>query len=201
MDRYFIGDYYVSDGGKPIDTKVKMPIEWLVLEETEDGKSLLLSKDVLDWEFYGDRGEISWRKSYMFHYLYDLFQTLFSQEEKDIIVEGKYGFLFLLSEEEIIKYLPNEEKRRAVMYFVYKDDDGEIETSMEHYAYWLRAREDCDWRDVPGVSPLGGFISENSEADEMGVRIAMWVDTKQARLLTAKKGYNGWHHRWNLNEF
>ena len=201
MDRYFIGDYYISDGTKPLITKVKMPIEWLVLEEREDGKSLLLSKDVLDWEIYGGCGEISWFESYMFKYLCELYQLFFSREEKDIIVQGKLGPLFLLSKDEIVKYLPSEEQRRAVMFIVCQNDNGEIETDMEHHAYWLRDDVASDWTNVPSVTSLGGFETESSEADEMGVRVAMWVNTKQARILTAKKGYNHWHHRWDASEF
>jgi len=33
MIRYFLGDYYISDGQKPIEIKVKAPIEWMALEE------------------------------------------------------------------------------------------------------------------------------------------------------------------------
>ena len=200
MDRYFIGNYYISDGCKPLSTKVKMPIEWLALEE-RDGKSLLLSKDVLDWEMYGDRGETSWFESYMYEHLRELYQLFFSSEEKKIIVKNKLGPLFLLSKEEIVKYLPTEEMRRAIMLDVYKNDNGEIETSMEHYTYWLRDDVASDCTNVPMFTSLGDFETRDSEADEIGVRVAMWVDTKQARILTAKKGYNRWHHWWDFSEF
>ena len=72
---------------------------------------------------------------------------------------------------------------------------------MEHHAYWLRDDDASDWRNVPSVTSLGGFATGDSEADEMGVRVAMVVDTKQAKILTAKKGYNRWHHWWNPEEF
>lgn len=200
MERYYIGNYYISDGCKPLSTKVKMPIEWLALEE-RDGKSLLLSKDALDWEMYGDRGEISWFESYMYEYLSELYQLFFSSEENKIIVKNKLGPLFLLSKEEIVKYLPTEEMRRAIMFGVYKNDDGEIETSMEHYTYWLRDDVASDWTNVPMVTSLGDFETRNSETDEIGVRVAMWVDTKRARIITAEKGYNRWHHWWDFSEF
>ena len=65
MNGYFIGEYYVSDGSKPMETKVKKPIEWMVLEQHADGKTLLFSRNVLDWEIYGCDKLLTWENSYM----------------------------------------------------------------------------------------------------------------------------------------
>ncbi len=199
MDRYFIGDYFVSDASKPIQDKLKMPIEWTVMERTNDGKALLLSRNVIDWEIYGCEDEVTWDNSYMKEYLEKLYNLVFSAEEQEAILPHEFGSLFLLSKEEIQKYLADEEARRAVQYFVEKNDD-EFAISLEHNTYWLRTNG-CSRDEVPIVDALGEFDSERGDADEVGIRPAMWVDEKKARVLTAKKGYNNWHHYWKPDEF
>lgn len=111
MNGYFIGEYYVSGGSKPMETKVKKPIEWMVLEQHADGKTLLFSRNVLDWEIYGCDKLLTWENSYMKKYLSELYKTMFSPEEKDAIIPGDLGPIFLLSEAEIQKYLPSKESR------------------------------------------------------------------------------------------
>lgn len=188
--------------------KVKMPIEWLVLEERK-GKSLVISKDVIDWEMYGSPNSISWNETYLYNYLKDCYEHFFTYEEKDAIVKGELGPLFILSQKEIVKYFPYEEDRRAVMYFVDRNEDGEINISIEHHSYWLRndivhaskGDIDCDPRDIAVVTDLGYLSVEYSDADEIGVRIAMWVDRWKAKHITAKKGYNPWHHTWDVCEY
>jgi len=100
---YFLGHYYISDVGKPIELKVKAPIEWIPLEE-KNGKTLLLSKDVLDWEMYDEDGKL-WLESFLFHYLNKLYDSIFSEEEKAVIAECEYGRIFPLSVDEIKRYL------------------------------------------------------------------------------------------------
>lgn len=200
MDRYFIGDYYVSDSVKPIQIKVRMPIEWMALDKTDDGKTLLYSKNCLDWEMYhhSDDKPVSWTDSYMNKYLKGCYDRYFTEEEKNVIIESSYGKLFLLSEEEIEKYLPRCEQRRTIGYFV-EEDDG-IRFDFEHYSYWLRG-EDCPGDEVPYIDSLGDVEHGYASRDEVGIRIAMWVDTKKARLITAGKGYNKWHHLWEAEDF
>ena len=200
MDRYFIGDYYISDGSKPITTKLKMPIEWFALEHTEDGKTLLFSRNVIDWELYDCKREITWENSYAKKHLDQLFKEMFSAEEKEAIIVGELGPLFFLSEIEIRKYLPTEKARKTVQMFVDNEENGELSISLEHNSYWLRSTQ-CFADDVPYVDSLGAILFGNSDGDEIGVRVAMWVDEKKARILTAKKGFNCWHHFWDLEEF
>ena len=201
METYFIGDYYVSDGTKPIETKLKMPIEWIPLEETEDGNLLLLSKNVLDWELYAFDGDkiIYWKESHLFDYLSKLYGSIFCEEEKEAIIENEYGKIFVLSQEEIKRYLPTNEKRRAVAFFIYKDKD-EIKTDIEHSFYWLRG-DNCSSDKIPYVESLGNIDHHYSDADETGIRPAIWIDKKKAHLISAKKGYNKWHHFWQPEEF
>lgn len=194
---YFLGHYYISDVGKPIELKVKAPIEWIPLEK-KNGKTLLLSKNVLDWEMYDEDGKL-WRESFLFHYLNKLYDSIFSEEEKTVIAECEYGRIFPLSVDEIKRYFPKEEDRRAIEYFVMKQGE-EIIVSIEHSWYWCRYDTEFD-ECVPYVTALGGFDEMDAEADEIGVRVAMWVETKKARELSGKNGYNRYHHLWSAKQF
>lgn len=201
MNTYYIGKYTISDGCKPIRTKVKVPIEWKTIDTVND-KTLLISSNIIDWEMYDECDkEIVWTDSYMYEYLSKLYQDMFSSEEKDVIKHCEYGNLFLLSEAEIVDLLSTEEQRRAVIYYTSQKEKGEIELNLEHHDYWLRVEGSCDCEDVPIVNSLGKIVRGYSDADEIGIRPAMWVDTKAARILTAKNGYNKWHHSWLYEDF
>lgn len=196
MERFFIGSYYIPDGNKPIDLKVKMPIEWILLDRRDDGKCLLISKDVLDWEMYDDTDDISWDESYIHEYLRELYETWFSDEEKSIIENGKYGSLFLLSKKEIEHYLPDEKQRRAVMYLSYREENDDITISIENYKYWLRKENVCHSDGIPCICGSGNISYAGADSDEIGVRPVMWVDEEIARRITIQKGYNEWHKWW-----
>ncbi len=51
------------------------------------------------------------------------------------------------------------------------------------------------------MTALGVFEEMYAEADEIGVRVAMWVNTKKARELSGKNGYNRYHHLWSAKQF
>lgn len=199
IQSYYLGDYNVSDYTKPIQTKLKMPIEWMVLEKSEDGKVLLYSRNILDWEMYDSKSEISWDDSFIKRYLGKLYDFMFTDEEKEAIISGQLGSLFLLSEEAIKRYLPTEESRRAIQYFV-EMEDGEMCVSLSHSTYWLRS-DKCLGDEVPLVDSLGKIDFGYGDADETGIRVAMWVDVQKARALSAKKGYDKCNHYWEPEEF
>jgi len=199
MDRFYIGEYIMPDGTKPVEVKFKTPIEWILLEEKGE-ECLLYSKDCLDWELYSD-DDISWKNTYMCYLLNDMYNSCFNQDEKDAIVEKDDGPLFLLSKEELLKYFPEKDDRRAILHFIYLKADKEIDDSIEHQCYWLRADDECDPEELPVVTSLGEFDTMYGGADEIGVRPAMWINKKKARELTGKMGFNRWHHWWNPDEF
>lgn len=128
-----------------------------------------------------------------------LFELFFSKEEKEIIADGEYGKIFPLSVDEIKRYFPKEEDRRTIEYFVLKQGE-EIRVSIEHSWYWCRYDTEFD-ECVPYVTALGEFEEMDAEADEIGVRVAMWVDARKARELSGKNGYNRYHHLWNSEQF
>ncbi len=147
-----------------------------------------------------DEMNMTWEKSYIHGCLQNMYQEYFSNEEKDAIVKGRLGPLFLLSEAEIKKYFPTDEQRRAIQYCVwYGDDESETVISMEHYFYWLRKEEgDLGY---PFVSSLGEIQYDSGASDEFGIRPAVIANAQKVRLITAKKGFNQWHHLWDADEF
>lgn len=171
---YFFGTYYISDGTKPIELKVSAPIEWIPLESTDE-EILLISKEVLDWELFGFDGETTgWSDSYLKKYMDKLYFEMFTAEEKETILDEGHGKLFLLSVDEIVKYLPEESDRRAQIKFVYKENDT-IETSIEYSTYWLRNDSVCENADVANVDAHGNIEYGYMERDEIGVRPCIYV--------------------------
>lgn len=203
----YLGRYYIPDGSKPIGFKLKMPIEWLVLAEDEkNGKSLLISKNTLDWDAYaffsnyeGKHKRVKWNNTFLKKYLEELYNSYFSDEEKDAILPSELGALHILSFDEISRYLPSPEKRRATMLFVDNFSD-ELKIFLEHQTYWVR-EDEAEIEEMSCINEFGELESISGEAEEIGIRPAMWVDTKKARILTAKAGYNKWHHFWEYEEF
>lgn len=199
-ETYYIGKYVVSDGSKPVDNVLTKPIEWIALEENA-GKTLLISRDVLDWELYDD-DVVTWGNSYLKRYLNDLYESYFTSEEKSAICDTPHGKLFLLSEEELNKYFPTENDKRAIMNIYEVDKEGNRSIFIEHHTYWVRTDEIDELEDdLPAMSELGDIEYYSPDADEIGVRPAMLVDTKAARILSAQMGFNKWHHFWELDKF
>ena len=121
---FFYGRYFVSDGGKPIDTYVRHPIEWFVLcIDSENNRALLLSKYALDWEgfadcpIFGHGYETSWQTSYLRSWLNDgFYKESFSAEEQRLILPSPETSdkIFLLSADEVRKYFPEKETAVAL---------------------------------------------------------------------------------------
>lgn len=201
---FFLGRYYVPDGTKPINFKLRAPIEWIPLSIKED-ITLLITKNCVDWGFYdaNDEGHCIWKDSDLKKMMAELYEDFFDNDEKAIIIEQPMGKIFPLSIQEIKKYLPVEEDRRAVMYN-YNECQGNRELFIEHSTYWLRKdsmEDDSKDYTVPYVDAFGNIKHCGTDADEIGIRPAIYVDTKKVRILTAKAGYNSWHHFWKYDEF
>lgn len=120
------GGAYEQDGNPDNGAET---IDWIVLEETEDSL-LLISRDVLDMVPFNSSFEgTTWDDSYIRTYLNDTFyNTAFNDSEKSVILDypttpGDVSEnipevtdkVFLLSEEEVLKYLPTEEDRMATV--------------------------------------------------------------------------------------
>lgn len=197
----FFGEYYLPTMTKPSRINVKAPIEWITIEEDGD-KTLLLSRFVLDWEMYdfGDK-QCTWIDSYLKTILNEFYEQSFSDEEKQAIIEIKEERVFVLSKEEVLKYMPDKKSRMTSMVSI-SELDGNIE--IEHYSYWLRKDMYMDkieeYEIAPCVNAVGDIYYEDVSSDEIGVRLAIYVNTNQAKMISAKKGYNPFHP-WNINDY
>ena len=124
----YFGSYWQT---YEIDGK-KTPIEWIILDETEDAY-LLISKYSLDASiFNSNRDYTTWENSYMREFLNSYFyKNAFSTKEKKRLIlttvqphinpeypyinqgQTTQDYIFLLSVEEVLNYLPVSNDRIA----------------------------------------------------------------------------------------
>lgn len=161
------------------------PLEWIVIAK-EDGKMLLLTKDIIDWQAHGAGN--TWEKSQIREFLNKTFYDSFSYEEKAFIVNTKViteeyksdastemletaDNVFLLSIEEVEKYLPEKESRIA-----YKNNYAAREDYIFSLHYWsLRSK---GYRNDHFTFINGnGDYAEDYRIDKNGVRPCIWIKT------------------------
>ena len=186
LKSYYLGRYLISDGMDPVQTKVEAPIEWIPLT-TKGDQTLLLAKQCLAWEFYGTTDFPSYLENNVIDKLYG---NCLSEEEKQAVIEQPAGNWFLLSEEEAERYLTTEELRRADIAFSDCEDDV-IKIRYTNSAYWLHNEKednsyawDLGW--ISAIDEVGEKQLLEREDEEVGIRPAMYVNTKKAREISAK---------------
>ena len=179
LDRAEIGDS-VYFGDYEQDNEIfngKDTIEWLVLERQEN-YLLLTSKKCLDVKSYNQIRE--WLNT-------DFFEEAFSEQEQKWIYQGE-DKVFLLSSEEVAKYLPSEEER-SIVPTAYAMAQGLSPDAENHgVKWWLRSDGDSDnkyqyiwtsgYLDRSGVST--GYAN-------IGIRPAMWIDLSDAEAENAEE--------------
>jgi len=131
------------------------PVEWLVLDETDDSMLIISKNSIVQKEFHEYRQDMTWEVSSSRKWLNeDFFEGAFNYEEKSRIIKThltakdnkKYNvpggndtddFVFLLSDSEATKYFTDDESRRAF------NPDGSPSF------WWLRSpgnvRQDAAW--------------------------------------------------------
>lgn len=186
LKSYYLGRYLISDGMDPVQLKVEAPIEWIPLT-TKGDQTLLLAKQCLAWEFYGTTDFPSYLENNVIDKLYG---NCLSEEEKQAVIEQPAGNWFLLSEEEAERYLTTEELRRADIAFSDCEDDV-IKIRYTNSAYWLHNEKednsyawDLSW--ISAIDEVGEKQLLEREDEEVGIRPAMYVNTKKAREISAK---------------
>lgn len=196
-DGFDIGDEIIFGQYKQSNYDVKEDVEWIILDRTADDQVLVLSKYcLLELPCVLHPGNnTSWSQSDVRYYLNSYFyDDAFSDEEKTAITggfspsTGSYSFItdvdddvFILSAEELRRYLPVKETRIAMGG---PAAGAFCQDSLGYGNCWLR---DAD--ETPGKAPYidkGGTI--NSEGIDVDywclVRPAMWLDVK------VLKGFN-----------
>lgn len=180
------------------------PIEWIVLDETEDSMLLLAKECLASLPWHNDHRAVTWDQSDLRAWLNGEFlQMAFTTEEQEQILFTDldnsdvlgYGTpigadtrdrVFLLSGMESQTYLSD--TIRTVTPTRYAIIQGAYTNSAGQCAWWLRS---------PGMTPTspayfasaGSIGSRAHEVDEtiMGVRPALWIRT-EANASTAKEG-------------
>ena len=157
----------------------KEPIEWIVAD-VQDGKSLLISKYVLDCKF---PGKVSWKGSAARGWLNITFlAAAFDSSEQNMILmtetdtkEETEDQVFLLSTGEVSKYRVNicQPTAFAVKNGVYANEQS------GNCQWWLRTFSTLT-ETLSYVNTVGGFMAgENISGDHFGVRPAIWVSWEQ----------------------
>ena len=187
-----MGMFEYSDGGRVADNSVhiKYPIEWTIIKrDGANNRLLLLSKNIIEAEGFADcpilgrEYETDWQSSYIRKWLNkDFFNIAFTPEEKALICPtyispGKMNkrktldYLFLLAPDEVITCLKDP---CAFMYYAFKDDNGCISLDAEPWPWWLRSNAENPYL-VNYVTRTGAIQAQDSNADETGIRPAMWI--------------------------
>ena len=185
------GTYKLPTASKASKIDIYTLANWYILKEDE-GRALLLSKDIIDWEFYDcdtyqkcENSEHPWGKSYIREHLNNtLYNQMFTEEEKMAIlpINPYRDNMFFLSLDEIPF-----EIRTADLFFA-DTINGKTVVWKEKGRYWT---------DTIGVVPFtmsiiwkdGSIIDDTRlESDEVGIRPAMWVNLKEAERITLGKG-------------
>lgn len=184
----FIFGTYEQDNDK---TNGREPIEWRVLDKNEKGV-LLLSEYILTFEAYEyDGGNITWEKCSIWSSWNEFDIYKFDEEDakhikwsniinSDNPVYGTDGGsdtidrFFILSYDEVNKYLPDEESRRAIptTYAIEKYRWNDVD-----YTWWLRTpgktQSDAMVVDENGVIETDGRYVDSNKYN--GVRPAIWL--------------------------
>lgn len=175
-------------------------IEWNVLAVNGD-RVLIVSKDVLKFMRYKETHQEAalWENSSVRSWLNnDFINSAFSDSEKDYIystnvtntVNTKYGTssgtdttdkLFILSADEINKYMPNDYQKRAdcTKYALASggNDPAQRNNSLETSYYWTRTagyfNYNVAYAHYSGSVRYDGMAADNTI---VGVRPAMWVN-------------------------
>ena len=185
------GIYRLTTIEQPSDVNIWTDIEWIVLKRVED-KALLLSKDCLAWEFFSGHNTLfepakpgTWEGSYVRELLNgEIYNSAFTDEEKQVVLSlNEHGDkLFLLSKEEILDNLTDKELWQAEIVFA-DDTDDKIRIWKELSTWWINTVGDepnrmCVMYDAD-ICETGIY----NDADEIGVRPAMWVDYRMLMKL------------------
>lgn len=166
--RIEFGSYPQSSSGK--DTT---PIEWYVIEKT-DNTALLLSVQGLDWQpFHASNNEVFWKDSNIQKWLNNEFvTTAFSSDEKSKLLqtnhEGSADLVFLLSEEETDR-LPNTiaSNLKCTRYARAQGADSN--------SWWTRTHYYSDYYKWHGARVFSARFGAYAATENAAVRPAIWV--------------------------
>ncbi len=151
------------------------PIEWIVLKK-QGGKTLLLSKDILEKKKFNDKSKrVTWKNCTLRKWLNESFYNdSFNEREKDLICETEletdYSSFFASEVVDYIFILSSEEYRMLGVEYLLKEQGSSS-------YWWLRGWNPASPTDYSNYVGYGGSVfSEGGEVyREYGVRPALWI--------------------------
>lgn len=170
---------------------------------SENWGESLQSEYILDW-LDEDIGYWYWKGSYVRAWLNEGFmgcafsETEASNIQKNLCEDNKgsgnpnaatnntMDWIFLLSEDEIERYMPIKEDRRALA-TSYALENGKASEQNNGYSYWwLRVAGRYEGESVGSE----GHISHNSSQSRSGIRPAMWYKLPEGATVVEKDNYD-----------
>lgn len=151
------------------------PIKWIVLDKN-DGKALLLSKDILEKKKFNDKSKrVTWKNCTLRKWLNESFYNdSFNEREKDLICETEletdYSSFFASEVVDYVFILSSEEYRMLGVEYHLKEQGSSS-------YWWLRGWNPASPTDYSNYVGYGGSVfSEGGEVyREYGVRPALWI--------------------------
>ena len=175
-------------------------LNWFLIDIDESkGQALLLADKCVALDFFYGKGEMSpndglsaWEKSDVREFLNGKFyEEAFNEDEKKLIISrNKYNDrIFLLNIEEIKEKFRYEDLRCGEIYYV-DDISGRMEVWLEPVSWWVDTEgEEVDHMCVMTADGRIDTYGRELDADETGIRPAMWVDLR--RLVEYRKCKKG----------
>ncbi len=147
------------------------PITWNVLA-VEDGKALLISKDILAFEPLDSNGEDnSYSTSHIQKFLsQDFLEAAFKNDEERCLIIGSP---FLLSSDEVFAYMPTEESRKCMPSDLVKNENFSYSTSAIRSWWTSSPYEKYDYGSL--YYDDKGELGATYIGISIGIRPAIWV--------------------------
>ena len=177
-----------------VNPLIRQPVEWLVLAEEED-KRLLISKYALEYLPFNDwTAGVTWEDCTLREWLnggfkykngdgneIDFINDCFSGDERGQIIpdSGTGDKVFLLSLDEVLRYLPSNHLRKCLptAYAVSHLPETHKYTNGDTCSWWLRTVSTDSDRYIMTVKKNGEYFKSGQMASMkgIGVRPSLWV--------------------------
>lgn len=165
----FFGSWPQSESGESEE------IEWIVPAVTEK-KMLFLSKKAIVCSAFDEQGNDTWEDSDICQWLnHNFYETAFSDKEKEMICLSGSDNIFLLSAQEVRKFIPAEENRKAEAAASAVKNGAGVDRYGKSF-WWLRSKGGAPGS-IACVNPDGAINEDgfNCGSHFIAIRPAMWV--------------------------
>lgn len=190
----YFGRYTVAS------SKRSDPLEWIVLENYTDGTSLLITRQLLSPQRYNIRRKnVNWDSSTLRSWLNDQFiEEAFAPEERELLKSQRIGNqrqtilgmrggistedrIYLLSQEEVNKFFPTTEMKRAKASPNLKRSRSDV-NSYGYASWWLRSSSLLPMRALY-VTPDGLIESKQVYKSRTSIRPVIRVSIAEIEKL------------------